>query len=103
MHKEQFKKKNIGNRVLLEPNALPWDNSKKSYDDIWTIEDVLDNGVRIKNSRTDHNKLLGFDYISKYRTDPSKDYDGHTHGVLVLNVQLYINDREVIIKEKPRE
>ncbi|GJL61163.1 MAG: hypothetical protein NPIRA03_40200 [Nitrospirales bacterium] len=100
MNKDKLKKC-VGYRVLLEPVAL---RSGEPHNDVWTIEEVLDKkGVRIKNSATDHNKLLGFDSVHHYRSDPSQDYDGHTHGVLVLNVQIELRNREVIIKERPRE
>jgi len=98
MNKEKLKKC-VGHRVLLEPIAL---RSGEMHNDVWTIEEVSYDGIRIKNSATDHNKLIGFDSVHHYRSDPSKNYDGHTHGVLVLNVQLVLQGREVIIKEKDR-
>lgn len=99
MNKDKLKK-NIFHRVKLRPIAKRIKRSIESepIDDDWIIEQVTDDGVVLKNTRTDHFKLLGFDHIHHYTSDPSRDYNGLKHGILTMTVQLYLDEKNVRIE-----
>lgn len=93
-------KKMIYHRVRLRPVAKRFQGSIElsQIDDEWVIEQITDKGVTIKNMRTDHSKVLGFDHIHHYTSDPSKDFDGFEHGFLTLMVQLSLDGLHVRIE-----
>lgn len=99
MNKDKLKK-NIYHRVRLRPIAKRINGliELNPIDDDWIIEQITDDGVTIKNMRTDHIKLLGFDHIHHYTSDPGRDFDGFKHGFLTLTVQLYIDGWHVRIE-----
>ena len=70
-------------------------------DDDWLLQEVEDNGVRIRNIRTDHVAVLGFDQIRDYVTDPKREFDGLRHGFLELRVQLFLRGPELAIEPRP--
>ena len=92
MNKDKLRQ-NIYYRVRLRPIPKRFKGSVEldPIDDEWIIEQVTDAGVTIKNMRTDHSKLLGFDHIHHYTSDPSRDFDGFKHGFLTLTVQLSLD------------
>jgi hypothetical protein len=68
-------------------------------DDDWLVQEVEDKqGVRIRNIRTDHVALLGFDQIRAYTPDPKREYDGLRHGFLDLRVQIFLRGPELVIE-----
>ena len=68
-------------------------------DDDWLVQEVEDKlGVRIRNIRTDHVALLGFDQIRAYTSDPKREYDGLRHGFLELRVQLFLRGADLVIE-----
>jgi hypothetical protein len=87
-------------RVRLRPIAkeLNGEAAVSEIDDEWIIEQIGDSGVTINNPRTRHSKLLGFDHIHNYKSDPSKDFDGLKHGFLVLTVQLILDGWHVHVE-----
>ncbi len=91
MNKDMIKKM-LYHRVRIRPIAKELQGTIElpEVDDEWIIEQISGNGVTINNPRTRHSKLIGFDHIYHYTSDPSKDYDGLKHGFLTLTVQLYI-------------
>ena len=71
-------------------------------DDDWIVQEVEDpKGVRIRNIRTDHVVLLGFDQIRDYTPDPRREYDGLRHGFLELRVQLFLRGPDLVIEPRP--
>ncbi len=99
MNKDMIKKMRY-HRVRIRPVAkrLIGATELPEIDDEWSIEHITDKGVTIRNMRTYHSKLLGFDNIHHYTSDPSKDYDGFKHGFLTLTVQLYLDGWHVRIE-----
>ena len=71
-------------------------------DDDWIVQEVEDRkGVGIRNIRTDHVALLGFDQIRDYTPDPRREYDGLRHGFLELRVQLFLRGSDLVIEPRP--
>ena len=71
-------------------------------DDDWLVQEVEDKlGVRIRNIRTDHVAVLGFDQIRAYTSDPKREYDGLRHGFLELRVQVFLRGPELVIEPQP--
>lgn len=100
MNKDKLRK-SIYHRVRLRPMAKEYFGSIESnpiIDDDWSIEQVTDEGVRIGNLRTHHTKLLGFDHIHHYVSDPGRNSDGFKHGFLTLTVQLYLDGWHVRVE-----
>ncbi len=104
MNKEQIKK-NVGHWVRLIPIAHRLDgrgHPLQQIDDVWRIESVTDEGVRLHLPRTGHCRTLGFDNVHHYTTDRIEH--GSTHGFLTLNVQLSIQGNNVhILPTRPGE
>jgi hypothetical protein len=59
----------------------------RAIDDVWIVQAVSKDGLRIVNSRTDHNVVLPYDGIHNFRVDLSV-HDGFKHGILMLLTQL---------------
>jgi hypothetical protein len=60
-------------------------------DDEWIVDEVGSNVLRIRDTRTDHAPVLGFDHVHHYVSDPARDWNGLRHGFLDLNVQLTLS------------
>lgn len=71
MNKRQFRKK-LHQWVRLRPIAKRRNPLTGAWlepiDDPWAVEAIADAGVQLKNLRTDHVKLLGWDNLREYRT-----------------------------------
>jgi hypothetical protein len=83
-------KKNTGTHVRLRPIPKRFFGADgpqlPPVDDTWILEGVDDSGVRIRNTRTPHGTVLGFDQVHHYATDPAR---GAGNGFLILNTQLH--------------
>jgi len=86
-------KKALGYRLHLQPAAVRLDQDGIELpprDDEWLVERVDENGVAVKNLRTDHGTTLGFDHIHHFTTDPDKSQGQLQYGFFSLHVQLYL-------------
>ena len=103
MKKDQIKK-NLYYHVRLRPATRHFDSNGRfnELDDDWIIESCSDEGVRIRNTRTDHTTMLGFDQIHSYMSDPNRDYGEIKHGVLILNIQLHVRGWKVSFEPTER-
>jgi len=91
-------------RVRLRPPARRFRGvtELRIMDDDWLVQEVEDKlGVRIRNIRTDHVALLGFDQIRAYTPDPKREYDGLRHGFFDLKVQVFLRGPELVIEPQP--
>ena len=88
--------KNDGYRVRLWPGASRW--PLPEIDDYWIVTSVEDVGFRIKNTRSYDIAALGYEHIRGFMPDPDRNSDGLKHGILHLNVGLFITDRDVLIQ-----
>jgi hypothetical protein len=70
-------------------------------DDDWLLQEVEDKEVRVRNIRTDHVAVLGFNQISDYVADPKREFDGLRHGFLELRVQVFLRGPELVIEPRP--
>ena len=70
-------------------------------DDDWLLQEVEDKEVRIRNIRTDHVAVLGFDQITDYVADPKLEFDGLRLGFLELRVQVFLRGAELVIEPRP--
>jgi hypothetical protein len=68
-------------------------------DDDWRIQQVLEEGVGIQNTRTDHGTVLGYDHIHHWTSDPAR---GKRYGFLTLNVQIHIGGSHLWIEPTSR-
>ena len=95
--------KYIHHRVRLRPPARRFRGvtELRIMDDDWLLQEVEEKQVRIRNIRTDHVALLGFDQISEYVADPKREFDGLRHGFLELRVQLFLRGPELVIEPRP--
>jgi predicted RNA-binding protein len=86
-------KKNEYWRVQLKPATCYLDEDGQKLplvaEDYWTIEEVLKDGVRISNVRSDQKVILGFDHIHHFSPDPNRSGNGIKYGFLVLHVQVF--------------
>lgn len=93
----------IHHRVRLRPPARRFRGvtELRIMDDDWLVQEVEDEQVRIRNIRTDHVALLGFNQVSDYVTDPKREFDGLRHGFLELKVQVFLRGSELVIEPRP--
>jgi len=99
MNKDKLRK-NLNAWVQLRPVARRFDAATEleKIDDDWRIEEANNSGVKIKNIRTGHATVLGYDHIHHFTSNPDKEFDGLKHGFLSLNVQIFINASELRIE-----
>ena len=94
----------LQHRVRLRPAARRFRGATelRIMDDDWLVQEIEDKkGARIRNIRTDHVALLGFDQIREYVADPKREYDGLRHGFLELKVQLFLRGPDLVIEPWP--
>jgi len=94
----------LQHRVRLRPPARRFRGTTelRIVDDDWIVQDVEERkGLRIRNIRTDHVAVLGFDDIRRYTADPRREYDGLRHGMLELRVQLFLRGPDLVIEPRP--
>jgi hypothetical protein len=93
-------KKSVGTRLQLLPPAILLDDvgrNRGTYDNVWILDAVEDNDVRISTS-TGHFTLLGKDHVHHYTSNPNESRQaGVEHGFFTLNVQIYIQGNKVKI------
>jgi len=97
MNREQMKK-NVGYRVQLVPIACRLEEGGRELpplNDDWIINEVSNAGVRISNTRTGHETTLGEDHIHHFTSDPDRSRTGIQHGFLTLNVQIFLQGRDL--------
>lgn len=96
--------KSVGQRVRLRPMARRFEGglALPQLDDVWIIQRVSKEGVRLHNTRTDHCPTLGADHIFSYSTDPDRSRGAELHGILQLLVQLTLRGDEVLTEPLPR-
>jgi hypothetical protein len=103
MNNEQMRK-NLRAHVLLVPAAYHLDQYGFELptveDPWWLIEDVSDDGVKIRNPRSGHVKLLTYDHLYKWTNDQPKS--GAKRGFLSLHVQITVQGNLVSIVPNPR-
>jgi len=90
MNLEQLKR-NKGWRVQLVPIANRLDEEGRELppeNDDWIIEEVSASGLRMMNTRTQHQLTLGADHIHHFVTNPHRSIGGIQYGFLVLHVQV---------------
>ena len=96
----------VGQHVRLRPMALRHDGVRglPQLDDDWRVDMVEDKGVWLRNIRTDHRVLLGYDHIHHYTSDPARQLGGQQYGFLQLNVQIILHGIHADIEPlDPRE
>jgi hypothetical protein len=99
MNKDQLKK-NLDHRVRLRPVPKRFNRgfATKELDDDWIIENINDEGIQIKNKRTNHKATLGFDQIHSYMSDPNRNHGGLKYGFLILHGQVCIQASKVLFE-----
>ena len=93
----------IQHRVRLRPPARRFRGvtELRIMDDDWLVQDTDDEQLRIRNVRTDHIAVLGFNQINEYVADPKREFDGLRHGFLDLKVQVFLRGPELAIEPRP--
>jgi hypothetical protein len=92
---------NVGSRVELQPAVCFLDAKGRTLPDVsddWLIIEAIDERLKIKNMRTNHQTVLAKDHIHHYTSNPHRMTNGKGHGFLQLLVQLYIQNDRVTIK-----
>jgi hypothetical protein len=97
--------KNVGCRVQLVPVACRLDSYGRELpeiDDDWILQRVTPLGADISNTRTGHVTTLGKDHIHHFTSNTDRSQAGLTHGFLILNVQLFLQGKDIRIKPNGR-
>ena len=103
MKKDQLKKL-LHYRVCLSPPALHSNaGTLLPVNDDWSVQEITSDHIKLRNTVTYHEPLIGLDQIRSYTSDPHRNTDGFKHGFLSLHVQLTIQGREVLIDLLPRD
>jgi hypothetical protein len=98
MNKDQLKKQ-LHSRVRLSPRALRRNESGAlfPFDDEWSVEEITDSCMKIRNTSVENTATLGLDQIRSFTSDPQRNTDGFEHGFLSLHVQITVLGRDVLI------
>lgn len=94
-------KKHANRHVRIRPALQRYDDAAKleaTLEDVWYLGEVSTEGVNLQNPATGHFRVLGLDHIHHYMEDPHSARSGGPKGVLVLNVQLLLFNRELLIE-----
>ena len=87
--------------VRIRPALQRYDNAARlemTLEDSWWLTEVTSKGVKLQNQATGHTRVLGLDHIHHYLEDPDSARTGGPQGILVLNVQLLLFNRELLIE-----
>jgi hypothetical protein len=98
-------KRNVGQWVQLLPSARRLDTQGgelESVDDDWILEAVGADSIGLSNPRTGHVATLGHDHIHNYTSNPQRSTQGVKYGFLTLNVQIFMQDRDLWILPNPK-
>ena len=71
-------------------------------DDDWIIEEVSASGLRMMNTRTQHQITLGADHIHHFTSNPNRSHGGIQYGFLTLNVQVTIGRNGCSVRPNSR-
>lgn len=83
--------RNVGMAVKLQPAACHLDAYGEALpyrDEDWTIVEVTDDGVAVSSSELRYR--LGRDNVHHFNTDADRSEPNGKRGVLILNVQLFV-------------
>ena len=97
-------KKNIGQRMELEPPACYLDeqgNPLPDKNEDWLVDEVTDAYVRLTNL-TNQKVLLGTDHIYSFSTNPQHASADGKHGFLTLHVQIFVQGTRVFVRPNAR-
>ena len=86
--------KSLWQRVRLLPVAKRRTTDGQwlpQIDDTWIPSAIEQDGVRIRNIRTDHAPLIPFKDLHSYDSDPLSSVDGLVHGIFKLKAQLTLS------------
>jgi hypothetical protein len=100
-------KKNIGNRVQLEPPAIHLDALGRELpgrNDDWIIESVTDTEVGIRDTQVlGLSTTVGRDYVHHWTSNPSRSTPGGLqYGFLTLVAQMYIQQDKITYRPSSR-
>ncbi|MDP2682653.1 MAG: hypothetical protein Q8P28_07595 [Deltaproteobacteria bacterium] len=70
--------------------------------DLWFVEDVTDNHIRLSYPSTGHSKDIGLDHFIEYRTDSFVHMGIVSKGILIFKTQIIIIGNRVILEPLSR-
>jgi len=94
-------KKHTNRAVRIRPAFQRYNSAatlEATLEDSWWLTDVTPEGAKLSNQATGHTRVLGLDHIHHYMEDPDGARTGGPKGVLVLNVQLLLFNRELLVE-----
>ncbi len=70
--------------------------------DLWFVEDVTDNHIRLSYPSTGHSKDIGLDHFIEYRTDSFVHMGRVSKGILIFKTQIIVIGNRVILEPLSR-
>jgi len=66
--------------------------------ELWFVEDVTDNHIRLSYPSTGHSKNTGLDHFIEYRTDSFVHKGRVSKGILIFKTQIIVIGNSVILE-----
>ena len=70
--------------------------------DLWFVEDVTDNHIKLSYPSTGHSKDIGLDHFIEYRTDSFVHMGRMSKGILILKTQITVIGNSVTLEPLSR-
>lgn len=100
MHKKRIKTLRGWVRVHPVPKIeIP---SNVELPDLWFVEDVTDNHIRLSYPPTGHSKDIGLDHCLEYRTDSFMHMGIVSKGILIFKTQIIVIGNSVKLEPLSR-
>ncbi|MEC4684981.1 MAG: hypothetical protein VST71_04510 [Nitrospirota bacterium] len=98
MNKKKLKTLNGWVRI----NPIPKFSSNVDVPDLWFVDKVTDDHIRLSYPTTGHTKDIGLDHFTEYRTDSFVDKGRESNGILMLKTQIIVTGKSVILEPLTR-
>jgi hypothetical protein len=96
-----FLEDNIGYRLQLKPPACRLDSAGEPLppeQHVWILDHISEESVRISNLHLGHVVTLARAHCHHFKVDPERSRWRTRHGVLTLNVQLFLQGDHVWVR-----
>ncbi len=89
-------------RVWVRIHPVLKFSSNVDVPDIWFVEEVTDDHIRLSYPSTGHVKDIGLDHFIKYRTDSFVHMGRESKGILIFKIQIIVTGNRVILEPLTR-
>jgi hypothetical protein len=100
MNKKKLKE--LRGWVRVHPSPKIQIRGNVDVPDLWFVEDIADNYIRLSYPSTGHVKDIGLDHLIEYRTDSFVHMGREGKGILIFKTQIIVTGNRVILEPLTR-